>query len=100
MMSKPLNTTRTECTVEAPVLSLIGEQNGISMNMVINIALMFTATLGNISILLSFALVSSLRWTSNYLLFGLALTDLGVGLPANVLSKLLSFLLSANKMAF
>ena len=53
--------------------------------MVLNIALMFTATLGNISILLSFALVSSLRWTSNYLLFGLALTDLGVGLVVHPL---------------
>ena len=77
-MSKPLNTTRTECLVEVPVLSLIDEQYGILVNMVLNIALMFTTTLGNVSILLSFALVSSLRSTSNYLLFGLALTDLVV----------------------
>ena len=41
---------------------------------------MFTASLGNILIVLSFVLVSSLRTTSNCVLFGLAVTDLGVGL--------------------
>ena len=41
---------------------------------------MLTVILGNGSILLSFAFVPTLRTSSNYLLFGLALTDLGVGL--------------------
>ena len=85
-MNMPLNTTRTaECLVEVPVLSLMGEQNGILVNILANMGLMLTATLGNVSILLSFALVSSLRSTSNYLLFGLALTDLGVGLVVHPL---------------
>lgn len=74
------NATQAKCLVEVPVLSLIGERNGILVNIIANIGLMFTAILGNVSILLSFVLVSSLRTTSNYLLLGLALTDLGVGL--------------------
>lgn len=84
-MSLPLNTTKGECFIDIPVTLLIGEQNAILLNMVINIGLMFTATLGNVSILLSFILVPSLRTTSNYLLFGLALTDIGVGLVVHPL---------------
>lgn len=97
-MNMPLNRTHAECLVEVPVLSLIGEQYGILVNMVLNIALMFTATLGNLSILLSFALVSSLRSTSNNLLFGLALTDLGVGLVVHPLYIFVLFSVYTNSL--
>ena len=79
------NSTQNECLVDVPVLSLIGQQNGILVNIVANIGLMFTAILGNVSILLSFVFESSLRTTANYFLLGLALTDLGVGLVVHPL---------------
>ena len=97
-MSKSLNTTRFDCLVEAPVILLVKEQDGILVNMMANIGLMLTATLGNISILLSFALVSSLRSTSNYLLFGLALTDLGVGLVVHPLYIFVLFSVYTNSV--
>ena len=79
-MSLTLNATRTECFIKPHILSLDGGGNIIlAVNIVANIFLMLTAILGNCSILLSFVFVSSLRSTSNYLLFGLAVTDLGVG---------------------
>ena len=80
------NNTQAGCLVEqVPVLSLIGERFGILLNIIANIGLMFTAILGNVSILLSFVYVSYLRTTTNYLLLGLALTDLGVGLVVHPL---------------
>ena len=79
------NSTQNECLVDVPVLSLIGQQSGILVNIVANIGLMFTAILGNVSILLSFVFESSLRTTGNYFLLGLALTDLGVGLVVHPL---------------
>lgn len=79
------NSTQNECLVDVPVLSLIGQQSGILVNIVANIGLMFTAILGNVSILLSFVFESSLRSTANYFLLGLALTDLGVGLVVHPL---------------
>ena len=79
------NSTQNECLVDVPVLSLIGQQSGILVNIVANIGLMFTAILGNVSILLSFVFESSLRTTANYFLLGLALTDLGVGLVVHPL---------------
>ena len=85
-MSPPLNTTRAKCFIETPILLLVGEQNTIlAVNMLANILLMVTAILGNVLILLSFVLESSLRSTSNYLFIGLALTDLGVGLVVHPL---------------
>ena len=79
-MSLALNTTRTECFFKPHILSLDGGGNIIlTVNIVANILLVLTAILGNCSILLSFVFVSSLRSTSNYLLFGLAVTDLSVG---------------------
>ena len=79
------NTTQNECLVDVPVLSLIGQQSGILVNIVANIGLVFTAILGNVLILLSFVFESSLRTTANYFLLGLALTDLGVGLVVHPL---------------
>jgi len=79
------NATQADCLVEVPLLSLTGERVGILVNIIANIGLMFTAILGNVSILLSFVFASSLRKTSNYLLLGLALTDLGVGLVVHPL---------------
>ena len=71
----------SECFVDVPVTILIGKYKyAILLNAIFNIGLMFTASLGNILIVLSFVLVSSLRTTSNCVLFGLAVTDLGVGL--------------------
>ena len=71
--------------MDVPVLSLIGQQSGILVNIVANIGLVFTAILGNVLILLSFVFESSLRTTANYFLLGLALTDLGVGLVVHPL---------------
>lgn len=79
------NSTQNECLVDVPVLSLIGQQSGILVNIVANIGLVFTAILGNVSILLSFVFESSLRTTASYFLLGLALTDLGVGLVVHPL---------------
>jgi len=79
------NNTQGNCFIAVPVLFLIGEQSAILVNIIANVSLMLTATLGNFSILLSFALVSSLHSTSNYLLFGLALTDLAVGIVVHPL---------------
>ena len=85
-MNAPFNnTTQADCLVEVPVLSLIGERVGLLVNIMANIWFMFTAILGNVSIVLSFVFVSSLRTTSNYLLLGLALTDLGVGIVVHPL---------------
>ena len=98
-MSSLLNTTRGECLFETPILLLIGEQSTmLVINMVANILLMFTAILGNVSILLSFMLVSSLHSTSNYLLFGLALTDLGVGLVVHPLYIFVLFSVYTNSV--
>ena len=72
--------TRSKCFIDVPVTLLVGEKHAILVNIIANISLVLTACLENVSILLSFVFVSSLRSTSNYLLFGLALTDLGVGL--------------------
>ena len=64
-----------------PVIILIGKyEYTILLNVIFNIGLMFTAAVGNILIIFSFMLVSSMRTTSNYVLFELALTDLCVGL--------------------
>ena len=71
---------RSKCFIDVPVLLLIGEKHAILVNIVVNISLVLTASLENVSILLSFVFVTSLRSASNYLLFGMALTDLGVGL--------------------
>lgn len=79
------NVTQADCLVDVPVLSLVGERVGLLVNIITNMGLMIAAILGNVSILLSFVLVSSLRTTSNYLLLGLALTDLGVGLVVHPL---------------
>ena len=79
------NVTQADCLVDVPVLSLVGERVGLLVNIIANMGLMITAILGNVSILLSFEFVSSLRTTSNYLLLGLALTDLGVGLVVHPL---------------
>jgi len=79
------NVTQADCLVDVPVLSLVGERVGLLVNIIMNMGFMITAILGNVSILLSFVLVSSLRTTSNYLLLGLALTDLGVGLVVHPL---------------
>ena len=81
-MDHSLNTTATrdKCFVEVPVLLLLNAETAILVNIIANSLLVITAIFGNVSILLSFAMVSSLRSTSNYLLLGLALTDLGVGL--------------------
>lgn len=98
-MSSPLNTTRAKCFIETPILSLVGEQNTmLAINMMANILLMLTATLGNFSILLSFVLVSSLRSTSNYLLVGLALTDLGVGVVVHPLYIFVLFSVYTNSV--
>ena len=79
--SPALNTTRVKCPIEPPIMSLDDGKNIIlALNIVANIVLMLIAIWGNASILLSFAVVSTLRSTSNDILFGLALTDLGVGL--------------------
>ena len=80
-MNLPLNASKSECSIDVPVTILIGKyEYAILLNVIFNIGLTFTAAVGNILIILSFMLVSSLRTTSNYVLFGLALTDLGVGL--------------------
>jgi len=79
------NVTQADCLVDVPVLSLVGERVGLLVNIITNMGFMITAILGNVSILLSFVSVSSLRTTSNYLLLGLALTDLGVGLVVHPL---------------
>lgn len=79
------NVTQADCLVDVPVLSLVGERVGLLVNIITNMGLMIAAILGNVSILLSFVFVSSLRTTSNYLLLGLALTDLGVGLVVHPL---------------
>lgn len=80
-MSQTSNEARTQCFIETPIVILIGEQNTpLVFNILANILLTFTAVLGNVSILFSFVFVPSLRSISNYLIFGLALTDLGVGL--------------------
>ena len=76
-----MNASKSECSIDVPVTILIGKyEYAILLNVIFNIGLTFTAAVGNILIILSFMLVSSLRTTSNYVLFGLALTDLGVGL--------------------
>ncbi|RMX58427.1 hypothetical protein pdam_00019693 [Pocillopora damicornis] len=63
------------------IIILIGKyEYPILLNVIFNIGLMFTAAVGNILIIFSFMLVSSMRTTSNYVLFELALTDLCVGL--------------------
>ncbi|XP_068739753.1 octopamine receptor beta-1R-like [Montipora capricornis] len=79
------NETSNECFITVPVLFLIGEKHVLLVNIAANVFLMLTASLGNLSILLSFLHVPSLRTTSNYLLCGLALTDLGVGLVVHPL---------------
>lgn len=80
-MSQTSNEAQTQCFIETPIVILIGEQNTpLVFNVLANILLTFTAVLGNVSILFSFVFVPSLRSISNYLIFGLALTDLGVGL--------------------
>ena len=67
--------------MNVPVIILIGKyEYAILLNVIFNIGLMFTAAVGDILIILSFMLVSPLRTTSNYVLFELAPTDLGVGL--------------------
>ena len=72
---------KQECFNETvPVLLMIGEKHAILVNIFANFLLALTSSTGNASILLSFLFVPSLRTTSNYLLFGLALTDLFVGL--------------------
>lgn len=85
MNATPNNATQTECLVDVPVLSLTDERIGILVNIIANIGLMFTAILGNVSILLSFVFEPFLRTTANYFLLGLALTDLGVGLVVHPL---------------
>ena len=76
-----MNASISECFINVPVIILIGKyEYAILLNVIFNIGLMFTAAVGNILIILSFMLVSPLRTTSNYVLFELALTDLGVGL--------------------
>lgn len=98
-MSSPLNTTRAKCFIETPILLLVGQQNTmLVVNMMANILLMMTAIFGNLSILLSFVLVSSLRSTSNYLLIGLALTDLGVGLVVHPLYIVVLFCVYTNSV--
>ena len=77
------NVTQADCLVDVPVLSLVGERVGLLVNIIANMGLMITAILGNVSILLSFEFVSS--YVTNYLLLGLALTDLGVGLVVHPL---------------
>ncbi|XP_068704045.1 adenosine receptor A3-like [Montipora foliosa] len=72
--------TESHCSIYSPVLLVIGEKRVLLIIIVANVFLMLTASLGNVSILLSFLCVPSLRSTSNYLLFGLALSDLCVGL--------------------
>ena len=67
--------------MNVPVIIPIGKyEYAILLNVIFNIGLMFTAAVGNILIIFSFMLVSSMRTTSNYVLFELALTDLCVGL--------------------
>lgn len=78
-MDSPRNETRINCFIEVPVLLLIAERHVLLANIIANVLLMLTASFGNVSIIASFMFVSSLRSTSNYLLFGLALTDLCVG---------------------
>ena len=80
------NATRAKCVVEPPILLLDdGKNNILAITIITNIVLMITAILGNASILVSFSLVSTLRSPSNYLLCGLALSDLGVGLVVHPL---------------
>ena len=76
-----MNASLSECFINVPVIILIGKyEYTILLNVIFNIGLMFTAAVGNILIIFSFMLVSSMRTTSNYVLFELALTDLCVGL--------------------
>ena len=79
------NETNNECFITVPVLFLMGEKHVLLVNIAANVFFMLTASLGNVSILFSFLYVPSLRSTSNYLLCGLALTDLGVGLVVHPL---------------
>ena len=96
-MSLPSNTTRVKCFIETPILLLVSEQNTmLAVNILANILLMLTAILGNLSILLCFVFVSSVRSTSNYLLFGLALTDLGVGIVVQPLYIFVLFCVYSN----
>ena len=90
------NETSNECFITLPVLFLIGEKHVLLVNIAANVFLMLTASLGNLSILLSFLHVPSLRTTSNYLLCGLALTDLGVGLVVHPLYVSLMYSLYNN----
>ena len=76
-----MNASISECFINVPVIILIGKyEYPILLNVIFNIGLMFTAAVGNILIIFSFMLVSSMRTTSNYVLYELALTDLCVGL--------------------
>ena len=85
-MNLAINATRHICFIEPPIVLLKDGMNIIiAVNIIANMLLMFTAILGNTSILLSFVIVPSLHSTSNNLLFGLALTDLGVGLVVHPL---------------
>ena len=59
---------------------------------------MFTAAVGNILIIFSFMLVSSMRTTSNYVLFELALTNLGVGLIVHPLYILALYRVNKKKI--
>ena len=97
MLYLPLNTTKSKCFIEPPIMSLDdGKNNLLALNIAANIVLMLTAIWGNVSILLSFAMVSSLRSMSNDLLLGLAVTDLAVGLVVHPLYILVLFCIYSN----
>ena len=87
-----------DCFIDVPVLLLRGEGSTLLSIAVTNVLLMLTAIWGNVSILLSFVLSSSLRSTSNFLLLGLALTDLGVGLVVHPLYVLVLLSLYNNSI--
>lgn len=97
MFFLPLNTTKQKCFIEPPIMSLDdGKSSLLALNIVANIVLMLTAIWGNASILLSFAMVSSLRSISNDLLLGLAVTDLAVGLVVHPLYIFVLFCIYSN----
>ena len=64
-----------DCFIDVPVLLLRGEGSTLLSIAVTNVLLMLTAIWGNVSILLSFVLSSSLRSTSNFLCYILAVSQ-------------------------
>lgn len=80
VMMPSLNmSSQASCVMEIPLLLLLEADLALLINVILNSIISAAATVGNLLIIVSILRSSTLHSTANFLLLGLAVSDLGVG---------------------